>query len=62
MKRTTRAQSLLYTFFQRFLTDFLKPDLTPLGRQIIECCMDRGCNADYEALIPTEYRFYDIIT
>jgi Domain of unknown function (DUF4914) len=49
-----QGAELLYDFFKRCLSDFLKPDLMPLGRQIIECCMDKGCVADYEALIPSE--------
>jgi len=44
----------LYAFFRRCLTGFLQPDLAPLGRQIIECCMDNGKLEDYEALIPCE--------
>ena len=29
----------------------LEPDLTPLGRQIIECCLNGGSVDDYQALI-----------
>jgi len=49
-----QGAEILYNFFERCLDDFLKPDLTPLGRQIIECCLDRGSVEDYEALIPVE--------
>ena len=43
---------MLRDFFRHHLRPFLVPDLDPLGRQIIECCMDGGSVADYEALIP----------
>jgi len=45
---------ILYDYFHAHLRDYLKADLTPLGRQIIECCFDRGTVADYQALIPGE--------
>lgn len=44
---------LLYDFFRKYLKEFNTPDLLPLGRQIIECCLDNGSVADYEALIPS---------
>jgi hypothetical protein len=47
------AQSL-YDFFQECLTQFLEPDLAPLGREIITCCLDNGTVKDYERLIPSQ--------
>jgi hypothetical protein len=47
-----RGAELLYNFFQRYLQDFLSPELAPLGKEIIQCCLDRGTVAEYEALIP----------
>lgn len=46
---------ILAEFFHRELRTFLDPDLDPLGRRIIECCLAGGTLADYEALtdIPT---------
>jgi hypothetical protein len=44
---------MLYNFFRQCLADFVEPDLDPVGRQIIECCLDGGSVEDYEALIPT---------
>ncbi|HVT29701.1 MAG TPA: DUF4914 family protein [Lacipirellulaceae bacterium] len=41
---------ILYSFFRNQLTEFLEDDLDCLGRRIIECCMDKGTAADYEAL------------
>jgi hypothetical protein len=49
-----QGAEMLYAFFRRYLTDFLKPSLNPLGRRIIECCLDRGRLEDYDALIPVE--------
>ena len=34
--------------------EFREPDLAPLGRQIIDCCLDGGSVKDYEALIRAE--------
>jgi len=42
---------ILYEFFRKCLNDFLADDLTPLGRQIIECCFDEGNVEDYKSLI-----------
>src|SRR4051812_16173278 len=46
-----KGAEILYDFFRRQLGEFLEEDLDPLGRRIIECCMDNGTLADYEALI-----------
>lgn len=39
-------------FFDRELRPFLVPDLDPLGRRIIEACLDSGTAEDYRHLIP----------
>jgi hypothetical protein len=49
-----QGAAILYDFFRQCLERYLEPDLHPLGRQIIECCLDNGQLADYEALIPAE--------
>jgi len=46
-----KGAEILYAFFHRQLPDFLSPELDPLGRSIIECCMDKGSAADYETFI-----------
>ncbi len=46
--------AVLYTFFRTCLEDFNTPELDPLGRHIIQCCLDGGVLSDYEALIPGE--------
>jgi len=41
---------ILYEFFIRELPKFLEHDLDPKGREIIQCCLDRGTLDDYIAL------------
>jgi hypothetical protein len=45
---------ILTDFFKKCLSGFLEPDLDPLGRKIISCCLDDGSLADYESLISEE--------
>src|SRR5258706_7938685 len=45
---------ILFDFFKRELTPYLKEaELDPLGRKIIECCLNSGTVRDFEKLIPT---------
>ncbi len=43
---------ILYEFFWRELDKFLTPELEPLGKRIISCCLDKGGIEDYLSLIP----------
>ncbi len=43
---------ILSEFFHRELKGFNSPDLMPLGRKIIECCLANGSIEDYRKLIP----------
>jgi hypothetical protein len=44
---------ILQQFFAEHITHYLdSPDLDPLGRQIIACCLAGGSVQDYEQLIP----------
>jgi len=45
----------LEDFFHDELKKFLKPELLPLGKQIIECCLNGGSVEDYASLIPMTY-------
>lgn len=54
-----RGAEILRDFFHRQIQKFLEPDLDPLGRQIIECCLANGSLTDYEALIPHEVTVQD---
>lgn len=47
-----QGAQILYDFFREQLGLYLTEDLDPLGRQIIECCLDNGSVRDYAALIP----------
>ncbi|MBX3730447.1 MAG: DUF4914 family protein [Candidatus Sumerlaeia bacterium] len=44
--------AILHEFFRTQLKKFLHADLSPTGRQIIECCMDGGSVEDYEKFLP----------
>ncbi|MBI4926158.1 MAG: DUF4914 family protein [Anaerolineae bacterium] len=41
-------------FFKQTLQPYLTADLSPLARQIIQCCLDDGSLEDYEAFISVE--------
>ncbi|MEM6820437.1 MAG: DUF4914 family protein [Verrucomicrobiota bacterium] len=43
---------ILQDFFERELALFQDDDLMPLGKQIIQCCLDHGSVDDYLKLIP----------
>jgi len=45
---------ILSEFFRQCVAEFREPDLAPLGRQIIDCCLDGGTVKEYEALIRAE--------
>jgi len=49
-----RGAEILTAFFRKCLQEYLDPDLDPLGRQIISCCLDNGKLEDYEAFIPAQ--------
>jgi hypothetical protein len=44
----------LHSLFTSCLNEFRQPDLAPLGRQIIECCLDQGTVQEYRSLIHAE--------
>lgn len=46
-----KGAAILAEFFRKELPQFLVSDLSPLGRQIIECCLQGGSLQDYEKLI-----------
>jgi hypothetical protein len=45
--------TMLTKFFDKCLSEFLQPDLDPLGRDIITCFRDNGTVAEYERFIST---------
>ncbi len=46
---------LLTRFFHDHIREFMVPELHPLGKTIIECCLDGGQVTDYQGLIATTY-------
>ncbi len=50
-----QGAEILYDFFKSQLKKFYTPELHPLGRNIIECFMDRGSLQDYISFLPTAY-------
>jgi hypothetical protein len=46
-----RGAEILTEFFHQQLNKFLQPDLIPLGRAIIECCLNGGTVEDYQRFI-----------
>jgi hypothetical protein len=47
---------LLYKFFQENLTNYLLPELDPIGRKIITCCIEKGTIEDYNSIIPMDFK------
>jgi len=43
-----QGAKILFAYFHEHLKPFLHSDLSPLGRQIIECCLNNGNVADYK--------------
>ena len=46
---------ILTNFFHQHIKEFMVDALHPLGKTIIECCLDGGQVNDYQALIATPY-------
>ncbi|MCX7707279.1 MAG: DUF4914 family protein [Anaerolineae bacterium] len=49
-----KGAEMLQQFFRRCLREYLSPELSSLGRQIIQCCLDGGTVEDYRAFIAGE--------
>jgi len=47
-----KGAEILQQFFEKELQQFQVKDLLPLGRDIIECCLDKGDVTQYADLIP----------
>lgn len=50
-----KGAEILTAFFKKELEQYLQPELMPLGREIIECCLNDGTLQDYESFIPPKY-------
>ncbi|MCL2093638.1 MAG: DUF4914 family protein [Treponema sp.] len=47
--------AMLRDFFVKEISQYNVPDLSPLGKEIIECCINKGGVEDYLKLIPTRF-------
>ena len=52
-----KGAEMLYDFFRKELTQYLQPDLLPLGRQIIEACLNGASVEEYNQLLPMEFKY-----
>lgn len=50
-----QGAAILTDFFKKELVKYLTPELDPLGKKIIDCCLNDGTVADYLDLIPMRY-------
>ncbi|NLM69306.1 MAG: DUF4914 family protein [Firmicutes bacterium] len=50
-----QGAEILTDFFKREVKKYLVDDLHPLGRRIIECCLDDGKVSDYLEFLPMSY-------
>lgn len=48
---------MLYDFFRKELPQYLTPELSPLGRQIIETCLAGKPVDDYNRILPMDYQY-----
>lgn len=46
-----QGAKMLYDFFCKEIADFNTSEMVPLGRKILQCCLDQGSLTDYEQLI-----------
>ncbi|GAO31868.1 DUF4914 family protein [Geofilum rubicundum] len=52
-----KGAEMLYDFFRKELPQYLTPDLLPLGRKIIEACLNGASVEQYNDLLPMEYKY-----
>ena len=52
-----KGAEILYGFFRKELPKFLTPDLNPVGKRIIEACLNGAGVEDYNAIIPMHYHY-----
>jgi len=55
LKGYDKGAEILSDFFKRELDKFNVPDLHPLGKQILDCCLNDATLDDYLSLIPMRY-------
>lgn len=52
-----KGAEILYDFFRKELPQYLQPDLLPLGRKIIEACLNGASVEEYNQLLPMEFKY-----
>jgi hypothetical protein len=52
-----KGAEILYDFFKKELPQYLQPDLLPLGRKIIEACLNGASVEEYNQLLPMEFKY-----
>ncbi len=52
-----QGAAMLEAFFKDELLKFRKPELSDLGNQIIEACLDGGTIEDYLRILPMDYKY-----
>jgi hypothetical protein len=48
---------ILYYFFKKELQNFISPDLSPVGKRIIDACMSGATVEEYNSIIPMNYQY-----
>jgi hypothetical protein len=48
---------ILYDFFKKELQKYLIPELSPLGKRIIDACMSGASVEEYHSIIPMNYQY-----
>lgn len=51
------GSKILYDFFKKELPKFLKPELSPTGKRIIEACLNNASVEEYSQIIPMSYQY-----
>ena len=46
-----KGATILNDFFKKTLQEFMVPDLSSLGKKIIDCTLSNGTVKDYESLL-----------
>ena len=48
---------MLQEFFEEQLPQYMESDLLPIGKKIIELCLNKASLEDYNEVIPMEYGY-----
>ena len=48
---------ILYDFFKQELPKYLTADLNPVGKRVIEACLDYAPVEQYNTIVPMDYKY-----